>query len=63
VAERPPNFNRVMQAAEKKLLERMLEEALGVARKKPAPRKTAPAKRTAKPAPAKRAKAPPKNLF
>jgi tetratricopeptide (TPR) repeat protein len=42
VAERPQNFNRVMQASEKKILEQMLEEALGVARKKPAPRRTLP---------------------
>jgi hypothetical protein len=40
VAERPANFNRVMQASEKKVLEQVLEEALGVARKRPAPRKT-----------------------
>lgn len=41
VAERPGNFNRLMQAPEKKLLEQMLSEALGVARK-PAARKAAP---------------------
>ena len=41
LGERPENFNRVMTPAEKKILEQMLEQGLGVARKKPAPRKTA----------------------
>ena len=40
VAERPEKFNRVMLPPEKKLLEELLEQALGVQRKKPAPRKT-----------------------
>ena len=52
IAQRPENFNRVMQASEKKLLEETLERALGVAKKTPAPRKS-PAKKKA-PAPAKR---------
>jgi hypothetical protein len=47
IGERPQNFNRVMQEQEKKLLEQLLEQALGVARKKPAPRKTA-GRKTAK---------------
>ncbi len=45
IAARPANFNRVMTAAEKNLLETTLEEALGVKRRKPA-KKTA-AKKTA----------------
>lgn len=52
IARRPQNFNRVMQASEKKLLEQTLEQALGVAKKKPAPRKAPAAK---KKAPAKKA--------
>jgi hypothetical protein len=39
VAERPANFNRVMQASEKKVLEELLEQALGATRKKPAVKK------------------------
>jgi hypothetical protein len=57
VAERPEKFNRVMLPAEKKMLEHLLEEALGVARRKPSPRKT-PAKRVA----AKKAVAPRKRV-
>jgi tetratricopeptide (TPR) repeat protein len=38
--ERPENFNRIMQPSEKKILEGLLEQALGVARKQPAARKT-----------------------
>jgi hypothetical protein len=53
LAERPENFNRVMQPSEKKILEQLLEQALGVARKRPAPRKTTP-KTAAKRTPAKR---------
>jgi hypothetical protein len=34
-ARRPENFNRTMTAAEKKLLEAMLERGLGVQRRKP----------------------------
>ena len=48
-AERPAEFNRVMQPAEKKLLEELLETSLGIARKKPAARKAA-TKKTAAPA-------------
>ena len=51
VAERPQNFNRVMQASEKKVFEQMLEQALGVARKQPVARKA-----VARKAPAKRKK-------
>ena len=40
LARRPENFNRTMTAPEKKLLESMLERALGVQRKKPAAKKT-----------------------
>ncbi len=43
-AERPAEFNRVTLPPEKKLLEEILETSLGVARKKPAPKKA-----TAKP--------------
>ena len=46
VGKRPEKFTKLMTPAEKKLLEEMLERALGVARKKPAPRK-APAKKKA----------------
>ncbi|HET8550439.1 MAG TPA: hypothetical protein VFL57_20655 [Bryobacteraceae bacterium] len=51
ISDKPEKFNRVMQASEKKVLEEMLEQALGVARKKPAPKK-ATAKKTAPRAPA-----------
>ena len=50
IAQRPENFNRVMQASEKKLLEQTLERSLGVARKKAAPRKVAAAKKPKEPA-------------
>jgi hypothetical protein len=42
LSRRPDNFNRTMTAPEKKLLEGMLERGLGVQRKKPAVKKTAP---------------------
>jgi superfamily I DNA/RNA helicase len=48
VAERPEKFTKVVTAAEKKLLEELLERSLGVARKKPAPRKTTAKKTAAK---------------
>ena len=54
VAERPENFNKVMTAPEKKILEQMLEQALGVARKKAAVKKAATKKTAAKKAPAKK---------
>ena len=57
VAERPEKFTKVVTAAEKKVLEELLERSLGVARKKPAPRKTA-ARPTVKKAPAPRKRAP-----
>jgi len=38
VAERPENFTRTVTAAEKKLLQELLEKALGVSRPKAAPR-------------------------
>ena len=41
VEKRPENFNRAMQPSEKKVLQQLLEEALGVARKRPAARKAA----------------------
>ena len=50
--ERPPEFQKVILPAEKKMLEELLEAALGVTRRKPAARK-APAKKAA---PRKRAK-------
>lgn len=40
VAERPEKFTKVVTAAEKKLLEDVLERALGVTRRKPVPRNT-----------------------
>jgi hypothetical protein len=43
LARRPQNLNRVLLPSEKKILEQLLEQGLGVARKKPAPRKKAPA--------------------
>jgi hypothetical protein len=52
--ERPDEFNRVMTPPEKKILEQMLEQGLGVARRKAAPRKAAAKKTAAKKAPAKR---------
>jgi hypothetical protein len=42
---RPAEFSKVMTPAEKKLLESILEQSLGVARKKPAVRKKAAAKK------------------
>ncbi|MBI3282350.1 MAG: hypothetical protein HYZ57_21230 [Acidobacteria bacterium] len=58
IAEKPEKFNRVMQASEKRVLEQMLEQALGVARRKPAAKKAATAKapprKPAPRAPAKR---------
>jgi hypothetical protein len=59
LARRPDNFNRVITSPEKKLLEGMLERALGVQRKKPAAKKPAP-KTPQKRAPGKRQ---PKTLF
>jgi tetratricopeptide (TPR) repeat protein len=49
LARRPETFNRAMLPPEKKMLEAMLERGLGVQRKKPATKKTAPktAKKTA----------------
>ena len=47
-AKRPDNFNRVVKAEEKKLLESVLETALGVQRKKPAAKKAAVKKPAAK---------------
>ena len=41
VAERPEKFTKVVTSAEKKLLEELLERALGVSRRKPVPRSTA----------------------
>ena len=54
LAGRPANFGRVMTPAEKKILEQMLEQGLGVKRRQPAPRKTGAA---AKKTPVKRAAA------
>jgi tetratricopeptide (TPR) repeat protein len=53
VNERPEKFTKLVTAAEKKLLEDLLEQALGVTRRKPAPRKAA----TKKAAPRKKAAA------
>jgi tetratricopeptide (TPR) repeat protein len=54
VAQRPEKFTRVMLPSEKKLLEEILEQALGAQRRKPVPRKpaagkTAPARAPRKP--------------
>ena len=63
LGRRPENFNRVMTAPEKKLLEAMLERGLGVQRQKPAVKKAAAKKAEAaksaakKTAPAKKAAA------
>jgi superfamily I DNA/RNA helicase len=55
LGEKPEKFNRVMQPSEKKVLEGLLEQALGVTRRKPAATKKAATKKTApKPAAAKR---------
>jgi hypothetical protein len=48
VAERPEKFTKTVTAAEKKLLEQLLERALGVSRRKPVPRNT-PKKKTSTP--------------
>lgn len=60
VAERPEKFTKVVTAAEKKMLEELLERSLGVARRKPAPRKAAAKKKTpaAKKAPAPKKRVP-----
>ena len=48
LGRRPENFNRVMTAPEKKVLEAMLERGLGVQRKKPAAKRAAPKQPAAK---------------
>jgi len=53
-AKRPDNFNRVVKAEEKKLLESVLETSLGVQRKKPAAKKAAVKKVAVKKAAAKK---------
>jgi len=53
VASRPANFSKVVLPAEKKLLEEMLENALGTTRRKPAVKKAAAVKK--KVAPVKKA--------
>ena len=65
IAEKPEKFNRVMLAPEKKLLEESLERALGVARKKAVPRKTAVKKAAGPKALARRGRPPkpPSDLF
>jgi len=47
VVERPEKFTKVVTPAEKKLLEDLLERALGVTRRKPVPRSTAKKKASA----------------
>ena len=47
VSRRPDKFTKLVTVAEKKVLEETLERALGVTRKKPAPRKTAAKKKAA----------------
>lgn len=58
IAERPEKFTKVVTAAEKKMLEEILERAMGVTRRKPAPRKTTARKTAAKPPAAPRKRAP-----
>jgi hypothetical protein len=58
-AARPPEFSRNVLPAEKKLLEGILETALGVSRKKPGTKKPAVKKAAAKKAPVKRPRKPP----
>ena len=57
VEDRPENFSRVMTTPEKKILEQMLEQALGVSKKKPAAKKATAKKAAAKKATTKRAPA------
>jgi DNA-binding PucR family transcriptional regulator len=52
--ERPKNFGRVMTTPEKKILERMMEQALSVSRKKAPAKKAAAKKAPVKRAPARR---------
>jgi hypothetical protein len=54
VGERPENFSRVMTTPEKKILEQMLEQALGVSRKKPATKKATAKKAATKRVPVRR---------
>ncbi|MCC7173986.1 MAG: hypothetical protein IT159_02225 [Bryobacterales bacterium] len=56
--QRPENFGRVMTAAEKKLLQEILEQSLGVRRRKPAQGKPAAKKRQQPKADAKKSAAP-----
>jgi hypothetical protein len=58
MAERPEKFNKTMVAAEKKLLQDMLERGLGVTRRKPAAKKPAARKDAVKKAPAPRRRTP-----
>jgi hypothetical protein len=63
IAERPDKFNRVILPSEKKMLESLLEQSLGVTRKKPAVKKAAvkkaaPKAATKKTAPKKPSPAP-----
>ena len=44
-SRRPAEFTKVMTPPEKKLLEAILEQSLGIARKKPAARKAAAKKK------------------
>jgi hypothetical protein len=55
IAERPDKFNRAILPAEKKLLESLLEQSLGVTRKKPAVKKAAAKKAAPKKAAPKKA--------
>ncbi|MBV9679186.1 MAG: hypothetical protein JO185_22815 [Acidobacteriaceae bacterium] len=49
VAERPDKFTKVILPSEKKILQDLLERALGVNRRKPVPRKKAAAKKASAP--------------
>ena len=60
-AKRPANFNKVMLAAEKKSLESMLEQGLGVQRKGPVAKKVTAKKEAAKKVAAKQATKPKQN--
>jgi tetratricopeptide (TPR) repeat protein len=46
-SRRPPEFTKVMMPSEKKMLEAILEQSLGISRKKPAARKAAATKKPA----------------
>lgn len=58
-ARRPAEFNKVILASEKKLLEEVLESSLGVTRRKPAAKRAKPAAKSPAKTPAKKPPKPP----